>query len=86
MWQDLLVYLIVTAATVYATWRWMPIAARASVVSRAILFAKRWGLSSESAMKWQTRASAKTGCGNCGPCKACNTKVTDTRPDEVAQG
>jgi hypothetical protein len=86
MWQDLLVYLIVSIAALYASWRWMPIVTRASIVSRAILFAKRWGLSSESAMKWQTQASAKTGCGSCGPCKACNTTVTDNRPGEVAQG
>ena len=73
MWQDLVVYLIVLVAALYATWRWMPIASRAKVVSRAIIFSKRLGLSNASAANWQARASAKTGCGSCGPCKACHT-------------
>ncbi len=77
MWQDLIVYLIVAAAALYAAWRWMPIATRASVVSHAILFVKRLGLSNASAANWQARASAKTGCGSCGPCKACTTKTID---------
>ena len=86
MWQDLIVYFIVVLAAVYAAWRWTPIATRASVVSFAVLLAKRRGLSSEGAIKWQARASAKTGCGSCGPCKACSTKPSDIRPDRVAQG
>ena len=86
MWQDLIVYLIVTLAASYVSWRWLPIEIRASAVSHAMLFAKRLGLSNESAMKWQTRASAKAGCGSCGPCKACNTKAPNNRPDGVAQG
>jgi hypothetical protein len=73
MWQELVVYLIVMLAALYATWRWMPIASRANVVSYGILFAKRLGLSNEGAMKLQLQASTKTGCGSCGPCKACHT-------------
>ena len=73
MWQNLIVYFIVALAAIYAAWRWMPIASRANVVSHAILFSKRLGLSNASAANWQARASAKTGCGSCGPCKACNT-------------
>ena len=73
MWQDLIVYFIVTLAASYVSWRWLPIEMRASVVSYGILFAKRLGLSNASAANWQARASAKTGCGSCGPCKACNT-------------
>lgn len=79
MWQDLTVYLIGVIAAIYAAWRWTPIEMRASVVSTVILFAKRWGLSNERAMKWQMQASTKTGCGSCGPCKACKTD----RPDHV---
>ncbi len=85
MWQDLIVYLIVALAALYAAWRWMPVATRASVVSHAILFAKRLGLSNASATIWQVRASAKTGCGSCGPCKACNTKATANRPGSHVQ-
>ena len=73
MWENLFVYFIVALAAIYAAWRWMPIASRANVVSHAILFSKRLGLSNASAANWQARASAKTGCGSCGPCKACNT-------------
>lgn len=73
MWQDLIVYFIVTLAASYVSWRWLPIEMRASVVSYGILFAKRLGLSNQRAMKWQLQASAKAGCGSCGPCKACNT-------------
>ena len=79
MWQDLIVYPIVSVAALYATSRWMPVAIRANIVSHAILFAKRLGLSNASAARWQVRASAKTGCGSCGPCKACNTKSLDNR-------
>jgi hypothetical protein len=85
MWQDLIVYLIVAVAALYAAWRWMPIATRASVVSHAISFAKRIGLSNESAARWQAQASAKTGCGSCGPCKACDTKASDNRPESHVQ-
>jgi hypothetical protein len=81
MWQDLVVYLIVVLAAMYATWRWMPIASRASVVSHAISIARGFGVSNEHAEKWQAVASAKTGCGSCGPCKACNTKTTTNRPE-----
>ena len=84
MWQDLIVYVTVVVAALYAAWRWMPIATRASVVSFAVLLAKRRGLSSEGAIKWQARASAKTGCGSCGPCKACNTKTTQNGPGSHA--
>lgn len=84
MWQDLIVYVIVATAALYAAWRWTSIATRASVVSYAILFAKRLGLSNERAMKWQVHTSAKTGCGSCGPCTACNTTATDNRPESRA--
>ncbi len=77
MWQDLIVYLIVSVAALYAAWRWMPTATRAKVVSHAFVFAKRLGLSNASAARWQVRASAKTGCGSCGPCNACNPKSPD---------
>ena len=73
MWQELIVYFIVLLAASYASWRWLPIEMRASAVSYVILFAKRLGLSNERAMKLQLQASAKAGCGSCGPCKACNT-------------
>jgi hypothetical protein len=73
MLQDLVVYLIVLLAALYAAWRWMPIALRSRVVSYVILLAKRLGLSNERSMKLQLQASTKTGCGSCGPCKACHT-------------
>ncbi len=73
MWQAVIVYFIVALAALYASWRWMPLASRANVVSHAILFAKRFGISNEQAKKLQIAASTKTGCGSCGPCKACNT-------------
>ena len=80
MWQDLIVYVIVVLAASHVSLRWLPIATRASVVSHVIRFAKRVGLSNASAERWQGRASAKTGCGSCGPCKACNTKTTQNGP------
>lgn len=73
MWQDLIVYVIVVLAASYVSWRWLSIEMRASAVSYFILIAKRLGLSNQLAMKWQLQASAKAGCGSCGPCKACNT-------------
>lgn len=75
MWQELIVYVIVMLAALYATWRWMPIASRAGVVSHVMSIARSLGVSSEHAKKWQAIASAKSGCGSCGPCKACNTNV-----------
>ncbi len=84
MWQDLVVYVIVLLAASYVSWRWLPIEMRASVVSHVIRFAKRVGLSNANAERWQGRASAKTGCGSCGPCKACNTKPTQNGPGSHA--
>jgi hypothetical protein len=79
MWQDLIVYLIVMLAASYISWRWMSMDMRAGAVSYVILFAKRLGLSNQGAMKWQLQAAAKTGCGSCGPCKACHSNRPESR-------
>ncbi len=75
MWHDVIAYLIVALAACYVTWRWTSIEARASVISFAMISARRFGVSNVRAAKWQEFASAKSGCGSCGPCKACNTNA-----------
>jgi hypothetical protein len=71
MLQAVIVYLIVAAAAVYATLRLMPVGLRASLVSQALGFASRHGLSEQRAQAWQAGASKAAGCGSCGPCRAC---------------
>jgi hypothetical protein len=73
MSQNLIAYVIVTAAALYALWRFLPITKRAATVSHLMILARRCGLAEARAQRWQRRLSEKTGCGDCGPCKACKT-------------
>ncbi len=74
MLQHAIVFSIVAAAALYAAWRWLPVSARAALVSRIVLLGGRAGLSTEQAERLQRRASSQAGCGECGPCKACKTE------------
>jgi hypothetical protein len=78
MLQAVLVYLIVAIAVVYAALRLMPVGLRASLVARAIGFARRHGLSEQQTRKWQASASKAAGCGSCGPCRACDSARPST--------
>ena len=75
MLQDLVVALIVLAATGYSAWKLAPAAMRNALASRSGAIARAGGASDKLARRIEIKAveaAAKAGgCGSCGPCKGC---------------
>jgi hypothetical protein len=75
MLQDVIVVLIVLAATGYSAWKLAPAALRNALAERSGALARAGGASDKLARRIEIRAveaAAKAGgCGSCGPCKGC---------------
>ena len=68
--QNLVAYLIVTIAVVYAAWLFMPQAARRWLVTRIALVAP------PSQRSRLARLQSKTESAGCSTCKGCETDAT----------
>lgn len=67
--QELIVVLIVAAAALYLTWRWMPNAWRRAAAGKVAAGGQRAGLvNEERAEKLAASLSKSSGCGACDSC------------------
>jgi hypothetical protein len=72
MWQHLIVFLIVTAAALYALWRWLPPAWRRGTARRLIAAAQNAGLIGvRRADRLAAALDRPAGCGACRQCAGC---------------
>ena len=79
MVQHLIVAVIVTAAALYAAWRWMPAAWRRGAARRLAQGSQRAGLAdARQAERMASRLSRTSGCGSCDSCGDCAAPVGGT--------
>jgi hypothetical protein len=77
MLQDIIVTLIVLAATGYSAWKLAPAALRNALAARSGAIARAGGASDKLARRIEIKALAAAekaggcGSGSCGPCKGC---------------
>jgi hypothetical protein len=83
MLQNLIVFLIVVAAALYALWRWLPLAWRLGVTRRLAAVAQRAGLiDAQRAQRLSTTLARSSDCASCSQCTGCGSgKPADTRVD-----
>lgn len=70
--QNLIVYLIVGAAALYALWRWMPAPWRRGLAGRLATGSQRVGLlDARRAGRLAASLGRSSGCGACDSCEGC---------------
>ena len=85
MTQQIIVWLIVALAALYAVWRWMPAAWRRAAASQLAAGSHRAGLvDAERARQLEATLAKTSGCGSCDSCGACAPK--DKRLAEAGPG
>jgi hypothetical protein len=78
MLELLLVYLIVFAAALYATWKFAPAALRAAAVPHVVDAWRRLGASPELTRRLEAKLASAGTCGTCDTCRACKTGTPDS--------
>ena len=72
MWQNVIVFLIVAAAALYAAWRWMPAGWRRGAARQVAAGSQRAGLvDAQRAEKLAASLAKTSGCGSCDSCGSC---------------
>jgi len=74
--QTLLVFLIVSLAAVYASWRYTPRNLRVALARRcAVLVQRIAGLSVENVRRLESKLASGGACGSCDSCNACDSRT-----------
>ena len=82
MWQNIVVFLIVAGAALYAAWRWMPAGWRRGAARQVAAGSQRAGLVDAQQADRLAASLAKTsGCGSCDSCGSCATPRTGGAAD-----
>ena len=72
MLQNLIVFLIVLAAALYALWRWLPLVWRRGAARRLAAGAQNAGLiDAQRASQLAAALGQPAGCGTCQQCAGC---------------
>ncbi|XXQ55264.1 DUF6587 family protein [Xenophilus aerolatus] len=75
IWQNIVVFLIVAAAALYAAWRWMPAGWRRGAARHVAAGSQRAGLvDAQQAEKLAASLAKTSGCGSCDSCGSCAPK------------
>jgi len=78
MLQNLIVFLIVACAAVYAAWRWMPAGWRRGAARQVAAGTQRAGLvDAQQADRLAASLSKTSGCGACDSCDSCGTPAAN---------
>lgn len=82
MWQNIVVFLIVAGAALYAAWRWMPAGWRRGAARQVAAGSQRAGLvDAQQAEKLAASLAKTSGCGSCDSCGSCATPRTGGAAD-----
>ncbi|MDQ7955820.1 MAG: hypothetical protein RET84_07920 [Pseudomonadota bacterium] len=82
MWQNVIVFLIVAGAALYAAWRWMPAGWRRGAARQVAAGSQRAGLvDAQQAQKLAASLAKTSGCGSCDSCGSCATPRTGGAAD-----
>lgn len=82
MWQNIVVFLIVAGAALYAAWRWMPAGWRRGAARQVPAGSQRAGLvDAQQAQKLAASLAKTSGCGSCDSCGSCATPRTGGAAD-----
>ncbi|MDQ7975102.1 MAG: hypothetical protein REJ24_21170 [Rhodocyclaceae bacterium] len=82
MWQNVIVFLIVAGAALYAAWRWMPAGWRRGAARQVAAGSQRAGLvDAQQAQKLAASLARTSGCGSCDSCGSCATPRTGGAAD-----
>ena len=86
MLQNVVVFLIVACAAVYAVWRWMPAGWRRGAARQVAAGSHRAGLvDAQQAQKLAASLAKTSGCGACDDCSGCGTPKTAGLADPPAK-
>lgn len=78
LWQNIVVFVIVAAAALYALWRWMPAGWRRGAAQQVAAGSQRAGwVDAQQAQKLAASLGKTSGCGSCDSCGSCATPGKD---------